>query len=453
MENNKKLVYLSVDAISEHPDNPRKNLGDLEELAESIRAKGIMQNLTVVPFESKTNPSGNYDGHYTVIIGHRRLAAAKLAGISEVPCVIVEMSEKEQLATMLLENMQRSDLTIYEQAKGFQMMLDLGDTVAGISEKSGFSETTIRRRVKLAELDEKKLREASERQITMAELDELNKVEDVKDRNELLSDIGTSNFKWRVQSKLASQKMRAEQAEAREKLLELGLEEVPYSEVYGNNGYGRSERCWIYLEDIKAYKQKDDEELFAINHNSVYFLYKISEELQEDKAKFFAEQEKRKQEEAFKRTQLEELFERAFYMRCEFCRNLSKTTIMKKFDKIVAFLFLMAADDVGGYPDEEEFCDFLGIDLDEKGENDERIKLSEVEESLSGSSQEEGIWRYLCLRFSDRKDKNCINLNRRYYKNHDLVVWYEFLVSLGYDMSDEEKALLDGTHELYAREE
>lgn len=70
--------------------------------------------------------------NYTVVIGHRRLAAAKLAGLTELPCVITEMSDKDQVATMLLENMQRSDLTVYEQAHGMQMLMDLGDTITGI---------------------------------------------------------------------------------------------------------------------------------------------------------------------------------------------------------------------------------------------------------------------------------------------------------------------------------
>lgn len=111
----KKLVYIPITEIHSHPDNPRKELGDLSELAESIKVKGVMQNLTVVP---------RAEGGYTVIIGHRRMGASKLAGLTELPCVIVEMSDKDQVATMLLENMQRSDLTVYEQAQGFQMMFD-----------------------------------------------------------------------------------------------------------------------------------------------------------------------------------------------------------------------------------------------------------------------------------------------------------------------------------------
>lgn len=122
------IKHIDINKIYPHKDNPRKDLGDLTELSESIKQSGIFQNLTLVPRDGDT---------YTVIIGHRRLAASKIAGLKEVPCAIVEMTEKEQLATMLLENMQRNDLTLCEQAQGFQMMMDLGETIESISEKNG----------------------------------------------------------------------------------------------------------------------------------------------------------------------------------------------------------------------------------------------------------------------------------------------------------------------------
>ncbi|MFQ8761819.1 MAG: ParB/RepB/Spo0J family partition protein [Intestinimonas sp.] len=141
------ITYISVKELHPHPDNPRKDVGDVSELAESIKANGVLQNLTVVPNTVTGEITGDtWQRGYKVIIGHRRLAAAKLAGLEELPCVVVEMSEREQLSTMLTENMQRSDLTVYEQAQGFQMMLDMGDTVEDIAEKSGFSTTTVRRR-------------------------------------------------------------------------------------------------------------------------------------------------------------------------------------------------------------------------------------------------------------------------------------------------------------------
>ena len=81
-EKTNELRFISVSDIVPHPENPRKDVGDVTELADSIKANGIMQNLTVVPHEE--------DGRhcYRVIIGHRRLAAAKAAGLEEVPCVV-----------------------------------------------------------------------------------------------------------------------------------------------------------------------------------------------------------------------------------------------------------------------------------------------------------------------------------------------------------------------------
>lgn len=77
------------------------------------------------------------DNDYTLIIGHRRCAAAKEAGVKEVPCRVVEgFGRKEQISIMLEENMQRSDLTAVEQAEDFQMMLDLGETAESIAEKT-----------------------------------------------------------------------------------------------------------------------------------------------------------------------------------------------------------------------------------------------------------------------------------------------------------------------------
>ena len=91
-----EIKYIPVSKLWRHPDNPRKDLGDVTELAESIKVNGVLQNLTVVPLIGEITKK--WDGEsYRVIIGHRRLAAAKLAGLEELPCVVVEMSEREQL--------------------------------------------------------------------------------------------------------------------------------------------------------------------------------------------------------------------------------------------------------------------------------------------------------------------------------------------------------------------
>ena len=128
MSENEGLRAMRIDALMHHPDNPRKSIGDIEELTDSIRKNGVMQNLTVVPAEDEL-------GKFWVLIGNRRFEAEKKAGLDELPCRVAEgLSKIEQIGIMLEENMQRADLTIVEQAQGFQLMLDMGETVAGIAQ-------------------------------------------------------------------------------------------------------------------------------------------------------------------------------------------------------------------------------------------------------------------------------------------------------------------------------
>lgn len=211
------ITYIPIRQLHPHPDNPRKELGDLSELAASIKENGVYQNLTVIPghyigkqeyiarciadggdasaAEAAWTPKAAWSSEdYTIIIGHRRAAAAQQAGKFELPCSVVDMTEKEQLQTMMVENMQRSDLTVYEQAQGFQMMLDMGDTVERVADRSGFSQSTIRRRIKLLELNHDNFKKAEQRGATLSDFVELNKIEDLDARNRVLETLGTANF-------------------------------------------------------------------------------------------------------------------------------------------------------------------------------------------------------------------------------------------------------------------
>lgn len=182
------IQNINIDLIIPHPMNPRTSLGDLNELVDSIKAQGVLQNLTVV---------SNDDGTYTNVIGHRRHAAAKLAGLTAVPCEVKELSKQEQVSTMLLENMQRTDLTLYEEAKGFQMCMDLGMTLSDISTKTGLTQKTVKHRVKVLELDQDKVK--SSRNGTIEDYIALEEIEDINERNRLLDFIGTDNFMMEVE--------------------------------------------------------------------------------------------------------------------------------------------------------------------------------------------------------------------------------------------------------------
>lgn len=177
--------------LEPHPDNPRKDLGDLSELAASIIKSGLLQNLTVVPHPDKPDM-------YRIIIGHRRFAASTIAGIDELPCTVEDMSYADQVATMLAENMQRNDLTIADQVSGIQLMIDLGESVKGIAEKTGISESSVRKRVSISQLPQKEMKQATSKGATLLDLLEVTKLEDKVNQAKVLKDFGTNNFMYSV---------------------------------------------------------------------------------------------------------------------------------------------------------------------------------------------------------------------------------------------------------------
>lgn len=260
------IVMIQVAQLQHHPENPRKDLGDLSELTESIRKNGVMQNLTVVPSEYEKDK-------YLVVIGNRRMEAAKAAGLTELPCVVSFMNHRTQIATMLEENMQRADLTVYEQAQGFQMMMDLGFTEKEISTTTGFSETTVRRRLKMAELDKGAFQKAVGKQITMDDLDRLGQLESVKERNALLQEYGENNFEWKLNRAIKVQKAAKVRGEAHKMLQDAKVQKVPEKDKYSlySGGYEKlyQQTCELDKWDGKRnFIPKADGELFYTENDT-----------------------------------------------------------------------------------------------------------------------------------------------------------------------------------------
>jgi ParB family chromosome partitioning protein len=113
-----KVTSVAVEKIDPNPQQPRKNFDpeQLEDLAASIRQHGIIQPLILIP--------GDQSDRYFLIAGERRLRAAKLAGMAEVPAIIRTASEQEQLEFAIIENVQREDLNPLERALAYQNLLD-----------------------------------------------------------------------------------------------------------------------------------------------------------------------------------------------------------------------------------------------------------------------------------------------------------------------------------------
>ena len=105
---------IRVDEIRPNPDQPRKALGDLRELTESVREKGVLEPL-LVRFIAK-------EGFFYIISGERRYHAARAAGLREVPCIEKSVDDAETLEIALIENIQRKDLTAFEEADGLHRL-------------------------------------------------------------------------------------------------------------------------------------------------------------------------------------------------------------------------------------------------------------------------------------------------------------------------------------------
>jgi len=485
-----KMVYLPIDRLHPHPDNPRKDVGDVSELAESIKAKGVLQNLTVVPghylsdeemkkgyAEYAAKPSEELrvilnrrwtNADYTVLIGHRRLAGAKLAGLTELPCSIVEMSIEDQVATMLVENMQRSDLTVYEEAKGFQMMLDLGKSVKEVSDMSGFSESTVRKRVKLAELDEAKFKKAVDRGATLFDFAELDKIEDPTTKDKLLDSIGKADFQNELKRELEKQKDR--------KKLEHYVEEVskwaaPADKTEWGNGHkvakvGNDTIEVDYVRNYGTYgsstavveKPDDADErryFFIRSSYSVDIYAELTEALRAEKAAQDAErQEKRDREEAIT-NEFRTITARHYQLRRDFILNFNqfKQKSVEVAEFISDTMVMYGMERRYGSEDIELLSELLGVPLNEAEDSLDyheflRIKKEFPERTMLiiafwlRDDADEGYWQ-------NRWDSTLAAYRRVFNENENLSETYRLLKWLGYEMSTEEEQMYKGTHHMF----
>ncbi|HUJ33282.1 MAG TPA: ParB/RepB/Spo0J family partition protein [Candidatus Acidoferrum sp.] len=127
---------IPIDKIRPNPDQPRKNIGDIRELSDSIREKGVLEPLLVrfVP----------HDDTYYIISGERRYHASKAAGLHELPCIEKIADDAETLELALIENLQRKDLTAFEEADGLQRLADQFDyTHDDIAKKIGRARSSV----------------------------------------------------------------------------------------------------------------------------------------------------------------------------------------------------------------------------------------------------------------------------------------------------------------------
>lgn len=162
-------IVVPVAEIEPSPRNIRESLGDLDELAASMRRHGVLQSLTVRPHP--TRPHG-----YQLIAGHRRLAAAQMAGLTQVPVIVRGAGGVDTaIEQMLIENCHRQDLTPMEKATAFGQLRDLGHTQSQIAARTGFKQATVSYYLTLLDLDD-----ASQERVRAGQLSAAEAVEGVR---------------------------------------------------------------------------------------------------------------------------------------------------------------------------------------------------------------------------------------------------------------------------------
>ncbi len=451
----KTIVNIAVDQIDPHPQNPRGDLGDLTELADSIKAHGVMQNLTVL----------ENNGRYTALIGHRRLAAAKLAGLKEVPCTVVnDLSMNEQVSIMLLENMQRTDLTIYEQAQGFQMMLDLGDKVETIAEKTGFSQTTVRHRLNIAKLDGKVLKKKEEDdsfQMSIKDLIALEQVSDLKKRNEILKDAHDSRSLASMANRVANdEKMAANEKKIMDALKKLGIKKAAkevQKDQYSNK--------WDTVQKISL--EKDPPKKIAVSglkdgkvdgHEVFYVRYSYSRDVSIIR-KHVREQrelspwEIERKEIDKRRKQVKAAVKNQTAMRRDFILGIVNGKIDGlKDDSVAVTLLWKLLVDIGVYSSisQASIKQFLigkpvyGLSDEEKAETDRLFEKTYMATQM------------MCIACSFLGDKELTDYNCSF--KEDTAEFFRRLDGIlgkwGFKLNDEEDLrILDGTSELYTKSE
>ena len=443
------IVMLKRSQLHPNPDNPRKDLGELEELKESIREHGIMQNLTVVPMNDDLED-------FYILIGHRRFAASE-GILFELPCVIAEgLTKAEQVSIMLCENMQRSDLTFLEQAHGFQLMMDLGDTVETISQKTGFSESTVKHRLEIAKLKQKSIDAAMENfQPTIGDYIELEKVKDIKERNKILEEAeSSSDIRYSVEAYVEEQNRKKNSKKYLELINSLGWKESKeYFYSYGPDPKWEEIKA---LSKIDLEKEYDDSVIQAFAKNNtrpvfyrydgyyITFAFKAPQKKEKEKKKTKQEllEEARKKNTAILNDTRTVICDRYY----EFIFDIDDVKEFKELSDKQRIKFMERLFEV--LVDLESYLSTFEHTYNIRSKNDLK-DLKKDYEGMPDALQRLMIhvWAALASSHSNNFVEWNFTKNMKVLKGHQQL--YSTLYFFGFRLNDEYKAIIEGKSDLY----
>ena len=191
---------LSLSKIDINPEQPRKTFDEiaLNELAESIKEKGVLQPLLVRPVKNR----------YQLVAGERRFRAAHIAKLKEVPVIIKDLSDKDSMEIALIENLQREDLNAVEEAQGIKLLMDKYSlTQEEVAGKLSKSRPAVANSIRLLNLSDKLLEQLKDGLLSAGHARALLSIEDKTKREELADFIIKNNLSVRETEKLAKKKV------------------------------------------------------------------------------------------------------------------------------------------------------------------------------------------------------------------------------------------------------
>lgn len=258
-------VKLSVDEIEPNREQPRKTFDEtaLAELSDSIREHGVIQPLLVRPIA---------DGGYRLVAGERRYRAARMAGLTEVPVTIREMSDEEESIFALIENLQREDLNAIEEAEGLRRLIDsFGLTQEQAASRVGKSRTAVTNALRLLNLPEEITALVKDGKVSMGHARALLSVEDAAELSRIAELIVKNGISVRETERLCKRAGKAEKAPAkRVKTRDCFYDEV---ELALSAAMGRK---------VKVYTEKGGRGTLEIEFFGTEDLKKLAQEFQED---------------------------------------------------------------------------------------------------------------------------------------------------------------------------
>ncbi len=253
------VITVPITAKKVSGEQPRKNFSNeaLEELARSIESKGVLQPILVEPVGGD---------EYIIVAGERRLRAAKLAKLKEIPALIRSFSQLEKTEIALVENLQREDLTPVEEARGYKTLIDLGKlTQEEIARRVGKNRSTVANSLRLLKLPESMLEALDKGRISAGHARALLAVQKTSDQETLFRKIIDQELSVREVEKQAAKlqadtqvKYSGERAKEIRKSPEIRSIEERFIErlgtkvnIRGSDTKGKVEISYYSMEDLE----------------------------------------------------------------------------------------------------------------------------------------------------------------------------------------------------------